>query len=151
MLFRFKSGRPRHTVVIPVPATDARPASEPHPARNAADREAARERRFHRRVAMAVLGAAFLGGLITALFGKGGYLELRRLRAELAAGQAAHATESARVEQLRTHVERLRSEPIARERIARERLGLALPGEITFVLTEPGAGGEPGDGGSKAR
>jgi cell division protein FtsB len=123
-------------VVIQVPVTDARPAVEPE-RQGGADPEAAEQRRLHRRVVMAVLGAVFLAGAVTALFGKGGYLELRRMRGQLAAVEARVERQQGRVEALRLEVERLESDPMERERIAREQLGLARPGEITYVLTGP--------------
>jgi len=147
---RGKRGRAARAVVIQVPLSDARPASEKEPSRNAAERLAARERRFHRRVVLAVLGAVFLGGTVTALFGEGGYFALRRLRGRLAVEQARLVEEQARVEALRDEVEHLRSDPMARERIAREELGLTRPGEVTYVLTDELSreGAPAGEGGA---
>ena len=151
MILRGIRKRVDRVPAVPVRATDARPATEPS-RRRADDVAAAQSRRLHRRVVMSVLCAVFLAGSVTALFGKGGYLELRRLRREQIELQKEVDRQRERLFILRNEVEALGTDPMARERIAREQLGLARPGEITYILTEPhdseSGSGDAGRGGS---
>jgi cell division protein FtsB len=120
--------------------SDAR-TIEDHPKRRVDRPDAGRLARARRRVVGIVLATVFVAGSLAAVFGDRGYLELARLEREAAELDARVAEEEALVRELERHVDRLEHDPYARERIARERLGLAEPGELTFLL--PGAEAGP--------
>ena len=114
-------------------ATDARPSfDDPHEA--VRDPDACRRRRFHRRATAVTIGAVFMACSLVMLFGKGGYVELRRLRQERDELSRLVAERESRIEAQREDVDRLKHDPLARERIAREDLGYAKPGEVTIIL-----------------
>jgi len=102
--------------------------------------EALRRRRFHRKITVLALCGVFAAGTATALFGKGGYLELQRLRRECATVRLEVEQQRVEVLELQDQVQRLEHDPMARERIAREQLGFSRPGEITFILPSDGTG-----------
>jgi cell division protein FtsB len=91
-------------------------------------------RKLRRRVMVFILYTIFISGLVAAMFGQGGLLDLLRLHEDLGTARAELAEQQARVQSLRRQVERLRSDPAARERVAREELGLVKPGEVVFLL-----------------
>jgi cell division protein FtsB len=107
------------------------------------DPDAELGRKLRRRVIVFILYTFFIAGLVAALFGKGGMVDLLRLHGELAAARSGLAEQQSRVEGLRLEVERLRQDPAARERVAREELGMAKPGEVIFLL--PRSKGEEAD------
>jgi cell division protein FtsB len=102
----------------------------------AVDPDEERRARRRRRMVGGVLGAVCAAGTLATLFGHGGLLDWQRLRLERRAMERKVQEQRARVEALQEEVRRLESDPLARERIAREQLGLALPGEITFVFAD---------------
>ena len=128
-------------------ATDARRVAHPVARPGTPDPEGERRRRFHRRVTSFIVGAVFAAGSIAALFGDGGFLELRRLRRERAEARELVAMQQERVSELRRTVESLKNDPAARERIAREELGYARKGEVTIILPRS-SDGELGDAGA---
>jgi cell division protein FtsB len=99
-----------------------------------------RRRKFHRKITVLALCGVFAAGAATALFGKGGYLELQRLRHERETVRLEVERQQAAVVELQNEIHRLEHDPMARERIAREQLGFARPGEITFLLPSDGTG-----------
>ena len=101
--------------------------------------EGAKRRRRRRNAYLAGLAVVFTTGVLTAIFGERGFLDVRAKRAELARLEAEHGAQQQRVANLRAEVERLRNDPRAIERIAREKLGYAKPGEIV-VVTRGSAG-----------
>ena len=105
--------------------------------RAAPDPEALKRRRLHRRAVQLLLGGIGAAGLLFALLGEGGYLDLLRVRGETREAQRQLERQRARVQALQAEVEALRDDPAAKERIAREQLGLAEEGEMLFLLAEP--------------
>ena len=83
-----------------------------------------------------VYGLLFVAGLIAALVGDKGYLDLRRLRAERTRVVEELEADRERVAVARRAVEQLRGNGLARERIAREKLGLVEPGEVLILLSD---------------
>ena len=100
-------------------------------------------RKLRRQAMLFILYSFFIAGLVAALVGKGGLLDLLRLHGDLGTARAELLEQQRRVEQLRFQVERLRSDPAALERVAREKLGLAKPGEVVFLLP-PSEADSPG-------
>jgi len=78
----------------------------------------------------------FLAGVIAAVVGDRGYLDVMRLRAERARAAEDLAGFRARVESERQAVARLSHDTLTRERIAREKLGLVEPGEVLILLSD---------------
>ncbi len=113
--------------------TDARPADE-SPRRQRFDPEAGRRIRFRRQATAFILGSVFVAGSLAALFGSGGYVELRRQARDNMKLEAEVRAARIRVAQLTAHVEGLETDPSYRERVAREQLLLVKPGEISFLL-----------------
>jgi cell division protein FtsB len=113
--------------------TDARPAtgipSKPDP-----DPWAEKRSKLRRRVLVGSLYVVFSAGVVAALFGNGGLLDLIRLHGEMRDLQGQLVEQQTVVEELRREVERLESDPMAKERIAREELGMAKPGEKVYLL-----------------
>jgi cell division protein FtsB len=139
--------------------SDARPAqrspgSSAAPSANAPSPEVERRRRLRRGAIYLFLALVFVGSSLAAVWGEAGLLDLRKARREIVTLEQEVARRHARVAALERHVERLRTDPQAIERIAREDLGLAKPGEITFLLPReeeqepslgPGASADPAD------
>ena len=98
------------------------------------DPELRRRVKLRRRALVLGLSAACLAGSLVAFVGKGGYLDMVRLRSEIAGLQADVQRRQAAVRELEREVTRLENDPMARERVAREQLGLVLPGELDFLL-----------------
>ena len=129
-------GRRPAVAPLPVrPGSDARPV-EGHPKQLERDPAAGRRARRRRRAASLLVGSIIIAGSLAAVFGKGGSLDLLRLRRERGQAQAMVDAVAARVAALQEQVRALEEEPMARERIAREQLGYARPGEITFILPD---------------
>jgi len=118
--------------VAPVAPTDARPLDGPR--RSDPDPESARSERRRRRVRLLVFNVVLFGGLLAAVVGRGGLLDLIRHREQREEARRKVVDQRARVEALRQAIVELERDPLARERIAREELGLAQPGEIQFLL-----------------
>jgi len=98
----------------------------------------------------------FIGGILAALIGRGGYFDLVRHRGQRQEARLQAAEQQARNEALRRAIDALERDPAAKERIAREQLGMADPGEIQFLLPRddaktpapdaaPGRVGEPSE------
>lgn len=79
-------------------------------------------------VAIVVLG---LCG-VSAVFGSGGVIHLRRLQAQQAQEEATAFALAQRNARLRDHLERLDTDDTYLEKIARERLGWIKPGELVY-------------------
>lgn len=101
--------------------------------RNDEQREVGRSR-LNRRALPLALGAVFLAGALSALFGDDGYFELGRLRRACAIVENDLNHQRVRNATLQRDIRRLQEEPLAWERIARERLGFARRGEVQFLL-----------------
>jgi cell division protein FtsB len=125
--------RPIQATVLTDYQTDARPTSGV-PSRAEPNPRAERRSRLRRRVLVASLYVVFSSGLIAALFGNGGLLDLVRLHGEMRDLQVRLVEQQTRVDQLRLEVGRLESDPLAKERIAREDLGMVKPGEKVYLL-----------------
>ena len=113
--------------------TDARPVSE-HARRLALDPAAKRRLKLRRRALALGLVGVCVAGSVAAFVGRGGYLDMLRLRGEIGGLRAEIEPRQDVVERLQQEVRGLEQEPAARERIAREQLGLVRPGEIDFLL-----------------
>ena len=113
--------------------TDARPVSE-HARRLALDPAAKRRLKLRLRALVLGLVGVCLAGSVAAFVGRGGYLDMLRLRGEIGRLRAEVELRREVVERLQQEVRGLEREPAARERIAREQLGLLRPGEIDFLL-----------------
>jgi cell division protein FtsB len=98
------------------------------------DPEERRRLTLRRRALVLGLSAVCLSGTLAAVVGKGGYLDMLRLRSEIASLEADIQGREAAVRQLEREVRHLEGDPMARERLAREQLGLIRPGEIDFLL-----------------
>jgi cell division protein FtsB len=125
--------RPVQATVLTDYPTDARPSGS-MPARAEPDPRAERRSKLRRGVLVASLYVVFSGGVVAALFGNGGLLDLVRLHGEMRSLQVQLVEQQARVEELRHKVGALESDPMAKERIAREELGMLKPGEKVFLL-----------------
>ena len=113
--------------------TDAR-AVERAGRRRELDPEQRRRLKLRRRALVLGLSAACLAGSLAAFVGKGGYLDMVRLRNEIADLEADVDQRQAAIRQLEREVVLLERDPMARERLAREQLGLVRPGEVDFLL-----------------
>jgi len=122
---------------VPIFDTDARRHDSPR-TKDDADPLTEPASPAHRRLRIVIWNAIFIGGAVAALFGQGGYLDLRRHQAEREEALARLEEQRAAVEAEREAIARLRVDPLAKERIAREELGLAPPGEIQFLLPREG-------------
>lgn len=131
---------------VPVFDTDARRTDAPQ-RRGEPDPDHVRSEKLRRRVQILAFNVVFVGGLLAALLGQGGYFDLIRLQRKEDVARRDFSQQQQRVEALRDRIQSLEQDPMARERIAREQLGLALPGEIQFLLPrEPqGVPGEAGE------
>ncbi|HXV77636.1 MAG TPA: septum formation initiator family protein [Candidatus Polarisedimenticolaceae bacterium] len=129
---RYRFRRPVEPTV-PVFDTDARRSDAPRPP-GRPDPESLRAEKLKRRVRILAFHVVFVSGLLAALVGQGGYLELVRKRAERDAAERRLVEQQRRVDALAERIRRLEHDPMARERIAREQLGLARPGEVQFLL-----------------
>jgi cell division protein FtsB len=102
--------------------------------REPADPQAVRRKRLRNRVLVSSLYLVFGSGIIAALFGSGGLIDLIRLHGEMREVRGELARQQAVVSGLEERVRSLQDDPLARERIAREKLGLVKPGEVVFLL-----------------
>jgi len=125
--------RPVQATVLTDYPTDARPSGS-IPSKAEPDPKVERRSKLRRRVLVASLYVVFSGGIVAALFGNGGLLDLVRLHGEMRSLQVQLVEQQARVDELRWKVGRLESDPMAKERIAREDLGMIKPGEKVFLL-----------------
>ncbi len=117
----------------PEGATDAHPIEE-HPRRLEVDPQALRRLKIRRRATTLFMSTVFIAGTVAAMFGEGGWLDMRRLRTDVVRLRVSVDQRQARVDALRDEVERLETDAMARERVAREQLGLVRPGEVDFLL-----------------
>jgi cell division protein FtsB len=124
---------------IPVAHTDARRFDGPT-RRGDPDPERRRSERLRRRMRVLAFNVVFIGGILAALIGRGGYFDLVRHRGQREEARRQVAEQQARNEALLRAIDSLERDPAAKERIAREQLGMADPGEIQFLL--PREGGE---------
>ncbi len=108
--------------------TDARPRGDVA--------EDARPRRRYRRLVLGALVAVIAATSLVAVFGEGGFLDVRRARHELDRHRAELWRQVDEIRRLRREVRALRDDPSAVERVAREDLGLVRPGEVVFLLPE---------------
>ncbi len=115
------------------PETDARRADD-RAGEPEQDLENQRLTRFRRRAVVFALATVFVGGMLAALFGKGGYHELHGLRSEAGRLEVEVAGLKLDVDLLQREMLSLEEDPAAREKIAREQLGFVLPGEIDLLL-----------------
>jgi cell division protein FtsB len=118
---------------IPVAQTDARRFDGPT-RRDEGDPDRRRSERLRRRVRILAFNVVFLGGILTAMLGRGGYFDLVRHRGQRHEVQQLVAEQRARNDGLQRTIDLLEQDPAAKERIAREELGMANPGEIQFLL-----------------
>ena len=128
--------RKRVTVVLPLPPEDdwdARPAE--HPGENGqSSPEIERRDRIRHRVVLFVVSVIVVAGLVAALVGERGFLDVRRSRAELRQLRRDVRQQFQDVRGLKEEVERLQHDPAALERYAREELGFGKEGEIQLLL-----------------
>jgi cell division protein FtsB len=79
----------------------------------------------------------------SAVFDRGGVVDLRRLQAQQAQAEAAAYDLAQRNLRLRDHLERLERDDAYLEKVVRERLGWIKPGEFVYRVTSsapaPGA------------
>jgi len=130
---------------VPVFSTDARRADRPT-RRGEPDPESERSAKLRRRVRVLAFNVVFIAGVVAALVGEGGFLDLGRKRAAREEARQEVAAQQAKNDRLRWEIEHLEKDPIARERIAREELGMARPGEIQFLLPRESYGlGSPAE------
>jgi cell division protein FtsB len=107
------------------------------------DPEAVRRVKLRRRALVLGLGGVCLAGSVAAVLGEGGYVDMLRLRAEIASMQADIEQYETEVDRLQSELHALREDPLALERIAREQLGLVRRDEIDFLLPKEGDGIRP--------
>ena len=85
----------------------------------------------HKAVVGAGIGVLVLCA-VSAVFGSGGVVHLRRLQDQQAQEEAAAYSLAQRNANLREHLQRLDSDDAYLEKIARERLGWIKPGELVY-------------------
>ena len=134
---------------IPIAHTDARRFDGPT-RRDDADPDSRRSERLRRRVRILAFNVVFFAGVLAAMLGRGGYIDLVRHRGQRSQVQQQVAEQRALNDGLQRTIDLLEQDPAAKERIAREELGMANPGEIQFLLprddekTSPSAISEDG-------
>jgi cell division protein FtsB len=87
----------------------------------------------------AVIGAAMVVLIlcaVSAVFGSGGVVHLRRLQAQQAQVEATAFTLAQRNARLREHLQRLETDDAYLEKTARERLGWIKPGELVYRVKQ---------------
>jgi cell division protein FtsB len=143
---------------VPPAGTDARPHKYKSDAMPDLERdgptvdpEIDRRRRMRRSWSIAAGVIVFAFGVMAAMFGDRGYLDVRRQEARRQALQTAYDEHVQRVQELQNDIKRLKSDPAAIERIAREQLGFVAEGEITLLLpgddpSAPFLDAKPGSG-----
>ena len=89
---------------------------------------------MRRRLRKIVFYAIFGAGVLAAVVGDGGWLDLRRVHADRSEAHERVEVIRARVDAETRAVDRLRRDSLARERIAREKIGMVRPGEVVFLL-----------------
>lgn len=132
MIWRWRSRRTEAVPVIFEYPTDARAARYARPAAPASP--APGLYKIRRRGLILAMASTFLATTVAALFGEGGYRDVKQLRREVSVRRLELEEQRARVSALEAEVKRLQSDPTALERLAREQLGLVRPGEISFLL-----------------
>ncbi len=76
------------------------------------------------------------------LVGEGGWLDLRRERAQLAIVESEVARLQTQNDSLRTVLERMETDPGFLEKVAREELGMIKPGEHLYRIKRPEVKGD---------
>jgi cell division protein FtsB len=76
--------------------------------------------------------AALVLCALSAVFGSGGVVHLRRLQAEQAQAEGSAFALAQRNAQLRDHLQRLETDDAYLEKVVRERLGWIKPGELVY-------------------
>ena len=69
---------------------------------------------------------------VSAVFGSGGVIHLRRLQAQQAEVEATAYAMTQRNARLRAHLDRLETDDAYLEKVVRERLGWIKPGEVVY-------------------
>ena len=90
-----------------------------------------------RHILVVILGLAFLGLALQAVFGPTGHLEMERLEEERQSLIREKDALETGNRQVLDEIESLKTDPATIEKIAREELGLVREGEIKIV-TKPG-------------
>jgi len=85
----------------------------------------------HKAVVAAGIGVLGLCA-VSAVFGSGGVVHLRRLQDEQAQEEATAYALAQRNNNLRDHLQRLETDDAYLEKVARERLGWIKPGELVY-------------------
>ena len=98
------------------------------------DPESRRSLKLRQRALVLGLSGACLAGTLAAFIGEGGYLDLSRLRDEIAEIEADCEAHRGEIASLALEVQQLEGGSLLRERVAREQLGLVRPGEVDFLL-----------------
>lgn len=83
----------------------------------------------------AVVGAGIIVLMLcamSAVFGSGGVVQLRRLQAQQAGAEATAFSLADRNARLRQHLQRLETDDAYLEKVVRERLGWIKPGELVY-------------------
>jgi cell division protein FtsB len=83
-------------------------------------------------VAAGIVVLALCG--VSAVFGSGGLVQLRRLQEQQAQEEAAAFALAQRNAQIREHLQRLDSDDAYLEKVVRERLGWIKPGEVVYRI-----------------
>ena len=73
---------------------------------------------------------------VSAVFGSGGVVDLRRLQGQQAQAEAAAFALAQRNAQLREHLQRLDTDDAYLEKTVRERLGWIKPGELVYRISK---------------
>jgi cell division protein FtsB len=96
------------------------------------------DRKTFRRNAIFVMALLSLVLLMHEVFGRNGYMTLRRERKECSTLQKQIQTVSDENQQLEQKIHALKNSPEAVEKQARDQLRLARPGEIIYMLPDKG-------------
>jgi cell division protein FtsB len=129
--------RKRVTVVLPRPHEDfwdARPAEPDADNGQSVPPEIERRDRIRHRVVVFVVSAIVVAGMVAALFGERGFLDVRRSRDEYRQLRHDVRRQFDEVRALREEVQLLQNDPTALERNAREELGFGREGEIQLLF-----------------
>jgi cell division protein FtsB len=101
------------------------------------------DRKTLRRNAIFVMALLSLVMLMHEIFGRNGYMTLRREKKEYNTLQRQIQTVSEENQQLEQKIHALKNNPEAVEKQARDQLRLAKPGEIIYMLPDKGLAQSP--------